>query len=90
MEGSTLCADNKVGTYTDIGKEKAKAEVTDGRLYGMADDLNGVKLVLAMTEEDNIVDQCFHERKHPMDGGMKKFQPIRPILAVEKMATHFP
>ncbi|XP_030515097.2 uncharacterized protein LOC115728833 isoform X2 [Rhodamnia argentea] len=76
MQGSTLCAHSKVGTYTDVGKEKGEAEVTEGRLSGMADDLNSVKSVSSLTEEESIVDQCFHERKHPMDGGMKRFQLI--------------
>lgn len=78
IQGFTLCADSKVGTYTDVGKEKGEAEVIDGRLSGMADDLNSVKSVSSLSEEENIVDQCFHEQKHTMDGGMKGFQLISP------------
>ncbi|KAI6694779.1 hypothetical protein NL676_022489 [Syzygium grande] len=78
IQGFTLCADSKVGTYTDVGKEKGEAEVIDGRLSGMADDLNSVKSVSSLSEEENIVDQCFHEQKHTMDGGMKRFQLISP------------
>lgn len=81
MQGSTLYADSKVGTYADEGKtkEKGEAEVIEGRLSGMANDLNCIKSVSSLSEEDNIVDQCFHEQNHPMDGGMERFQLMAPL-----------
>ncbi|KAF8016227.1 hypothetical protein BT93_H1669 [Corymbia citriodora subsp. variegata] len=80
MQGSALGGDISAGTYTDDvkTKEKEEAEVIDGRLSGKADDLNNVKSVLSLSEEENVAENCFHEQKHPMDGGMKRFQLIAP------------
>ncbi|KAK3416895.1 hypothetical protein EUGRSUZ_H02635 [Eucalyptus grandis] len=80
VQGSTLCGDSTVRTHTDDVKtiEKGEAEVVDGRPSGMADDLDSVKSVSSMSKEENVVDHCFHEQKHPMDGGMTRFQPIAP------------